>query len=159
MEEQNSVRRATVIDSGTGKPWIPPDAGWLSVKFRVSRELPNIQASAECLCYCLRSVYLHLTQVKGQIVFYTLVVPPESKPRRPKAISTTEYSVFRTDVTFTRIRLQGFPRLASAGRPQNTVVAYIPRLLWKDTRNDSPLKLVVFKFDRCKQDPTAKMER
>lgn len=40
------MRRATVIDTSTGKPWIPPDTGWLSVKFRVSRELPNIKASA-----------------------------------------------------------------------------------------------------------------
>ncbi|CAM9330153.1 unnamed protein product [Ectocarpus sp. 12 AP-2014] len=43
VEEAKGMKRASVVDPATGKPWIPPDSGWLSVKFKVSRELPNIK--------------------------------------------------------------------------------------------------------------------
>lgn len=45
VEELNSLRRAAVIDTATGKAWIPPDSGWLRVKFKASRELPNMKVS------------------------------------------------------------------------------------------------------------------
>lgn len=45
------------MDTSTGKPWIPPDSGWLSVKFKASRELPSIKArqgvgARACPCPC-----------------------------------------------------------------------------------------------------------
>ncbi|CAM9147172.1 unnamed protein product [Ectocarpus sp. 12 AP-2014] len=43
VEEAKGIKRASVVDTATGKPWIPPDSGWLSVKFKVSRELPSIK--------------------------------------------------------------------------------------------------------------------
>ena len=48
VEEQelnSSFRRAGVIDTATGKPWIPPDSGWLRVKFKASRELPSMKVT------------------------------------------------------------------------------------------------------------------
>lgn len=45
MEEVKGMKRASVVDTATGKPWIPPDSGWLSVKFKVSRELPSIKVN------------------------------------------------------------------------------------------------------------------
>eukprot|EP00904_Undaria_pinnatifida_P011874 jgi/Undpi1/7817/HiC_scaffold_23.g10290.m1 len=41
VEESNERRRATVIDSSTGKAWKPPDSGWVNLTFKVSRELPS----------------------------------------------------------------------------------------------------------------------
>lgn len=45
-DPKGGMRRAVVIDSSTGKPWTPPDSGWLSVKFKASRELPSIKVRA-----------------------------------------------------------------------------------------------------------------
>ncbi|CAM9676067.1 unnamed protein product [Scytosiphon promiscuus] len=42
---KGGTRRAAVIDSGTGELWTPPDSGWISIKFKASRELPSIKAS------------------------------------------------------------------------------------------------------------------
>lgn len=54
VEEAKGMKRASVIDTATGKPWIPPDSSWLSVKFKVSRELPSIKVKI----YSLRTAHV-----------------------------------------------------------------------------------------------------
>lgn len=62
VEETSGLRRATVVDTATGRPWTPPDSGWLRVKFKASQELPSlkVKSSLDCRrCVFLVQEYVH----------------------------------------------------------------------------------------------------
>lgn len=41
VEEPSVERRGKVIDAATGLEWVQPDSGFISITFKVSRELPS----------------------------------------------------------------------------------------------------------------------